>query len=68
MLDLSRAYTESGHYAEAARTLVEAERVAPEEVHCRPLAHGLLRAMLRNTSGELGRSVQWIASRAGVTV
>ncbi|MBV9315713.1 MAG: helix-turn-helix domain-containing protein [Pseudonocardia sp.] len=68
MFDLSTAYTETGHYMEAARTLVEAERVAPEEVHCRPLAHGLLRVMLRNTSGELGRSVQWIASRAGVTV
>ena len=31
------------------------------------LAHGLLRAMLNNTNGELGRSVQQMASRAGVT-
>jgi transcriptional regulator with XRE-family HTH domain len=67
MLDLSTAYTETGHYTEAARTLVEAERVAPEEVRCRPLAHGLLRAMLNNTSGDLGRSVQRMALRAGVT-
>jgi hypothetical protein len=67
MLDLTTAYTETGQYADAARTLVDAERVAPEEVRCRPLAHGLLRAMLRNTSGELGRSVQRMASRAGVT-
>jgi transcriptional regulator with XRE-family HTH domain len=65
--DLSTAYTEIGRYTEAARTLVEAERVAPEEVRCRPLAHGLLRAMLRNTSGDLGRSVQRMASRAGVS-
>ena len=68
MLDLSTAYTKTGHYEEAAHTLVEAERIAPEEVRCRPLAHGLLRAMLRNTRGELGRSVQWIASRAGLTI
>jgi transcriptional regulator with XRE-family HTH domain len=67
MLDLTTAYTETGQYTDAARTLVDAERVAPEEVRCRPLAHGLLRAMLRNTSGELGRSVQRMASRAGVT-
>jgi hypothetical protein len=67
LLDLTTAYTETGRYADAARTLVDAERVAPEEVRCRPLAHGLLRAMLRNTSGELGRSVQRMASRAGVT-
>jgi transcriptional regulator with XRE-family HTH domain len=66
-LDLTTAYTETGAYTDAARTLVDAERVAPEEVRCRPLAHGLLRAMLRNTSGELGRSVQRMASRAGVT-
>lgn len=68
MLDLSTAYTKTGHYEGAARTLVEAERIAPEEIRCRPLAHGLLRATRRNTSGELGRSVQWIATRAGVTV
>jgi transcriptional regulator with XRE-family HTH domain len=67
MLDLSTAYTETGHYAKAARALVEAERVAPEEVRCRPLAHGLLRAMLNNTSGDLGRAVQRMASRAGLT-
>lgn len=66
MLDLSTAYTETGHYTEAARALAGAERVAPEEVRCRPLAHGLLRAMLNNTSGELGRVVQRMASRAGI--
>src|SRR5262249_29389590 len=54
------AYTKTCHYEKAARTLIEAERVAPEEVRCRPLAHGLLRATLRNTSGELARSIQWI--------
>lgn len=68
MLDLSTAYTKTSNYEEAARTLIEAERIAPEEVRCRPLAHGLLRAMLRNTHGELSRSVQWIASRADVTI
>jgi hypothetical protein len=68
MLDITTAYTETGRYTEAARALVEAERVAPEEVRCRPLAHGLLRAMLRNTSVDLGNSVLQMASRAGVTV
>lgn len=68
MLDITTAYTETGRYAEAARTLVEAERVAPEEVRCRPLAHGLIRAMLRNTSGDLGSSILQMASRAGVIV
>lgn len=67
-LDLSTAYAETGRYEAAGCTLVEAERIAPEEVRCRPLAHGLLRAMLRNTSGEVGRSVLRMASRAGMDV
>lgn len=67
MLDLSTAHTETGYYTEAARTLVEAERVAPEEVRCRPMTHGLIRAMLRHTSGDLGRSVRRMALRSGIT-
>ncbi|MGH3611108.1 MAG: helix-turn-helix domain-containing protein [Pseudonocardia sp.] len=67
MLDLATAHTETGQYTKAARNLMDAEHVAPEEVRCRPMAHGLLRAMLRNTNGELGRSVQRMATRAGVT-
>jgi transcriptional regulator with XRE-family HTH domain len=68
LLDLSTGYTETGCYTEATRTLVKAERVAPEEVRCRPLAHGLLRAVVRNTSGDPGYAVLRVASRAGVTV
>ena len=34
-LDLSTAYIETGHYTDAAHALIEAERIAPEEVHCR---------------------------------
>jgi transcriptional regulator with XRE-family HTH domain len=67
MLDLATAYTETGQYAAAAHSLMGAECVAPEGVRCRPMAHGLLRAMVRNTNGELGRSVQRMAERAGVT-
>jgi transcriptional regulator with XRE-family HTH domain len=67
MLDLATAYSETGQYTEAAHHLMNAERVAPEEVRCRPMAHGLLRAMVRNTNGELGRSVQRMAERAGVS-
>jgi len=67
MLDVAAAYTGTGQYVEAVRTLVEAERIAPEEVRCRPLSHGLLRTTLRNTSGDAGRAVQRMAFRAGVT-
>lgn len=68
MLDISTAHAETGDHVSAANALVEAERIAPEEVRCRPMAHGLLRAMLRNTSGDVGRTVQQVAGRAGVAV
>jgi transcriptional regulator with XRE-family HTH domain len=67
LLDLTNAYAHTRQYKRAVRTLGEAERVAPEEVRCRPLAHGLLRSLLSHTSGEGGRLVQQMAARAGVT-
>lgn len=67
LLDLTASYTYTGNYQEAVRALNEAERLAPQEVRCRPLGHALLRALLSNTSGSLGRSLQAMAVRAGVT-
>jgi transcriptional regulator with XRE-family HTH domain len=67
LLDLTEAYASTGQYQEAVRSLGDAERVAPEEVRCRPLAHGLLRSLLNNTSGEPSRLVRQMATRAGVT-
>lgn len=66
LLDLTEARTSVGAYEDAVRTLRKAEQVAPEEVHCRPLAHGLLRSLLNNTNGESSRVVRQMASRAGV--
>lgn len=66
LLDLTEAHTGVGNYRQAVRLLGQAERVAPEEVRCRPLAHGLLRSLLRNTTGEPARLVKQMADRAGV--
>ncbi|MEV6416100.1 helix-turn-helix transcriptional regulator [Kribbella sp. NPDC051718] len=66
LLDLTTAYTYTGTYQKAVAALTEAERLAPQEVRCRPLAHGLLRALLTNTTGSLSRSVQQMATRSGV--
>lgn len=67
LLDLTEAYAHTGQYRQAVRSLGEAERVAPEEVRCRPLARGLLRSLLSNTQGEPSRLVRQMAFRAGVT-
>lgn len=66
LLDLTEAYTGAGNYQDATLALTQAERLAPQEVRCRPLAHGLLRALQRNTSGALAGSVRSMALRAGV--
>ena len=66
LLDLTSAYTGAGNYQNATLALTEAERLAPQEVRCRPLAHGLLRALLSNTSGALAGSVRTMALRVGV--
>ncbi|GAA1601416.1 helix-turn-helix transcriptional regulator [Kribbella hippodromi] len=66
LLDMTSAHTGAGNYSDATVALTEAERLAPQEVRCRPLAHGLLRALLSNTSGALAGSVRTMALRAGV--
>ncbi|WP_053734891.1 helix-turn-helix domain-containing protein [Nocardia sp. NRRL S-836] len=68
LLDLTKAHAGVGDYRQAARMLGRAEQVAPEEVRCRPLAHGLLRSLLNNTTGEPGKLARRIAERAGVEV
>lgn len=67
LLDLTEAHASVGHYRQAVRMLTEAEQIAPEEVRCRPLAHGLLRLLLHNTTGESAGLVKQMASRTGVT-
>lgn len=67
LLDLTDAFAHTGRYPDAVRMLGEAERIAPEEVRCRPLAHGLLRSLLDTANGESRRLVRQMATRAGVT-
>ncbi|MEU4803076.1 helix-turn-helix transcriptional regulator [Actinosynnema sp. NPDC023587] len=66
LLDLTTANTHCGNYTAATRTLAQAERIAPQEVRCRPSTHNLVRTLLSTTSGEPARQVRQIAHRAGV--
>lgn len=67
LLDLTEAHSRTGGYRQAVQCLLQAERIAPEEVRCRPFAHGLLRSLLDRTSGEPARLVRGLATRARVT-
>ena len=54
LLDLARAYAQVGDLPRAGEMLVEADRLAPSEVRCRPVAHELASDLLRRTKGASG--------------
>ena len=66
LLDLTEAHAGTGNHQRAATLLAQAERIAPEEVRCRPLAHSLLRSLLETTRGSSAQLVKQMATRAGV--
>ena len=43
LLDLSRGLAQTGDVGRASETLIDADRLAPSEVRCRPIAHELRR-------------------------
>ena len=56
LLDLTDAYLQTGRYRHALQTLADADRLAPEEVRCRPLAHRLIARLLTTQVGGTGPS------------
>lgn len=67
LLDLTDAYTQTGHYRAAIDMLRQAEGLAPQEVRCRPLAHRLIIGLLSTAPGGSDPILHQIAHRAGVT-
>jgi hypothetical protein len=51
LIDLSRGLVQVDDIARAAEHLVEADRIAPSEVRCRPVAQELVAEVLRRTRG-----------------
>jgi len=49
LLNVARAYTQVGELQRAAESLVEADRLAPNEVRCRPVAQELVVDLMRRT-------------------
>jgi len=66
LLDIAEAHRQCGQPREATASLLAAERVAPEEVRCRPAAHQLIRALLDTAKGPLTPEVWQLARRAGL--
>ena len=65
-VDVARAETVRGHHREALDTLLDADRLAPEEVACRPLARDVLSTLCEHWTGRLPVDLNRLASKAGL--
>jgi transcriptional regulator with XRE-family HTH domain len=66
LLDLAEGHRQAGQAREAARALVRAEQVAPEEVRCRPLVRQLLSRLLEHPVGGASGELRQLARRVGL--
>jgi len=68
LLDLSRGLAQIGDVTRASETLIDADRLAPSEIRCRPIAHELIADVLRRTRGSAPAAVSELADHMGLTV
>jgi len=59
---------QTGDVGRASETLIDADRLAPSEVRCRPIAHELVADVLRRTRGAPSPAVADLADNMGLTV
>ncbi|MEU6077701.1 hypothetical protein [Micromonospora sp. NPDC047074] len=65
LLDAARAYLQVGDLLRAGRALVEADRTAPAEVRCRPVARTVIDEVARG--GPVPAGVAHLAALVGLT-
>jgi transcriptional regulator with XRE-family HTH domain len=68
LLDVSRGMAQIGDVSRASETVIEADRLAPSEIRCRPIAHELVADILRRTRGPLPAPIAELAEYMGLTV
>jgi hypothetical protein len=68
LLDLSRGLSQVGDVGRASDTLIEADRLAPSEIRCRPIAQELVADVLRRTRGAPPVAMADLADQMGLTV
>lgn len=65
-VDVARAEAARGRHREALEVILDADRLAPEEVACRPLARDLLSTLCEHWTGALPSELTRLAGRAGL--
>jgi hypothetical protein len=67
LIDIARGYSQWGKRDEALEKLLEAEKIAPREVNCRPIARSAIENLIQRSRGNPPGSLQALAQRSGVT-
>jgi transcriptional regulator with XRE-family HTH domain len=66
LIDMARGYSQWGKRDESLDKLLEAERLAPREVNCRPVARNLISDLIERSRGTVPAALQSLAERSGV--
>jgi len=66
LIDMARGYGQWAKDSEAVHTLLEAERLAPEEVHYNVMVREFVRDLLRRERRSIKRDLRGLAQRVGV--
>jgi transcriptional regulator with XRE-family HTH domain len=68
-LDVAEANRQCGNDGRSVAALLEAERVAPDEVRCRPVAHKLIRGLHETAPrGQQAKDLRGLAHRSGLAL
>jgi len=66
LLDLATAHHQVGHYDQAMNALLHADRVASEEVRCRPTSQALISNLINQPGHTPSAQLRTLARQAGV--
>lgn len=66
LVDIARGYSQWGKRDKALEKLLEAEKIAPREVNCRPMARSTVENLVKRSRGGVPSSLQALAERSGV--
>ncbi|MGH3428692.1 MAG: helix-turn-helix domain-containing protein [Terriglobales bacterium] len=68
LMDIANARLQSDFPDQAVHVLLQAEKIAPQEVRCRPSMHEFLALLITKTSSNSTNDLRGLAERAGVSI
>ena len=67
LLDIATAHHQVGHYEQAVAALLQADRIAAEEVRCRPASQALITSLVNQPGYAPSAQLRALARNSGVT-